>query len=130
MQDYSTILKEIKWNTDGLVAVIAQDITTREVLMLAWMNEEALLETIETQHMCYFSRSRNKLWRKGETSGQIQNLKELIIDCDGDTLLAIVEQQGVACHTGRKNCFYKTINGNQIKINQDVLKNPDKLYKK
>jgi phosphoribosyl-ATP pyrophosphohydrolase/phosphoribosyl-AMP cyclohydrolase len=98
----------IKWNDKGLVPVIVQDIYTNEVLMLAYMNEEAFNITRETKEMTYFSRSRQELWKKGETSGNFQYLKELRYDCDEDTLLAKVEQVGAACHTGNKSCFYRT----------------------
>lgn len=103
------ILAKIAFNGEGLVPVIAQRFGTGEVLMHAWMNREALLKTIETGQMVYWSRSRAKLWQKGETSGHTQTLKELRIDCDGDTLLAIVEQVGPACHTGSSNCFFQTL---------------------
>ncbi len=99
----------VHFNSDGLVPVIAQQFDNGEVLMMAWMNEEALKETLQTKHMCYFSRSRQKLWRKGETSGHIQKLIELSIDCDGDTLLALIDQTGAACHTGNRSCFYRKI---------------------
>ncbi len=125
-----TILNEINFNNDGLVPVIAQDDATLEVLMMAWMNKEALVETLNSKQVCYYSRSRAKLWKKGESSGQIQTLVSLTIDCDGDTLLAKVKQQGVACHTGRKTCFYKKVEGNQIRISHDVLIAPQDLYKK
>ncbi|MDR0287820.1 MAG: bifunctional phosphoribosyl-AMP cyclohydrolase/phosphoribosyl-ATP diphosphatase HisIE [Clostridiales bacterium] len=98
--------EKIKYNPDGLVPCIAQDHKTKEVLMLAYMNEEALKTTIETGYMTYYSRSRNALWKKGETSGNIQKLVTLKHDCDGDTLLAQVEQTGPACHTGNRTCFY------------------------
>lgn len=99
----------IRFNKDGLVPVIAQQYDTGEVLMMAWANETAVKETIQTKRMCYFSRSRQQLWRKGETSGHTQTLIELRIDCDGDTLLALIDQNGAACHTGNRSCFYKKI---------------------
>ena len=101
------ILTAIRFDAAGLVPAIAQQHDTGEVLMLAWMNREAIVETLATRRVCYFSRSRNALWRKGETSGQAQHLKELRVDCDGDTLLLLVDQEGVACHTGRRNCFFR-----------------------
>ncbi len=104
--DTEQLITELKWNSDGLVAAIAQQHDSREVLMLAWMNETALRETLTTGRVCYWSRSRGKLWRKGEASGMVQYLKELRIDCDGDALLLLVDQTGPACHTGRKSCFY------------------------
>lgn len=124
----NSIFNEIKFNAQGLVPVIAQESETGEVLMMAWMNKEAIEETLTTHRVCYYSRSRGKLWRKGESSGQIQTLVSLIIDCDGDTLLAKVKQQGVACHTGRKSCFYKQIDGDKIQINQEVEVAPESLY--
>jgi len=100
-------LKNVKFNSDGLVPCIAQDYLTREVLMMAWMNEESLKLTIETGYCTYYSRSRQKLWKKGEESGHVQKLISLSYDCDGDTLLALVEQTGAACHTGNRTCFYR-----------------------
>lgn len=102
-------ISEVRFNADGLVPVIAQQFDTHEVLMMAWMNKEALKETIEKQRVCYYSRSRRQLWRKGETSGHTQTLKELRIDCDGDTLLALVDQTGAACHTNNRTCFFRGI---------------------
>lgn len=100
------LLGAIRFDARGLVPCIAQAYDTGEVLMLAWMNREAVEETLATGQVCYFSRSRGELWRKGETSGQRQRLVDLRLDCDGDALLALVEQTGVACHTGRRSCFY------------------------
>ena len=105
MTDYGALLEAVTFNADGLVPAIAQQAETGEVLMMAWMNREALVETVTTGRVCYWSRSRKGLWRKGESSGQVQLLKELRIDCDGDTLLLLVDQSGVACHTGRRSCF-------------------------
>lgn len=102
-------MSEVRFNADGLVPVIAQQFDTNEVLMMAWMNEEALKETIEKKRVCYYSRSRRQLWRKGETSGHTQALKELRIDCDGDTLLALIDQTGAACHTNNRSCFFRGI---------------------
>ena len=95
----------LKFNNDGLIPVIAQCHKTNEVLMMAWMNKESILLTIKKNKVTYFSRSRKKLWKKGETSGNYQILKQLISDCDQDTLLAIIEQKGVACHKGKRSCF-------------------------
>lgn len=103
----AAVLDAIAFGADGLVPAIAQQHDTGEVLMLAWMNRAALTETLATGRVCYFSRSRNRLWRKGETSGQVQHLVELRLDCDGDTVLLLVAQRGVACHTGRRSCFYR-----------------------
>lgn len=102
-------LSDIKFNKDGLIPVIAQCVQSGTVLMMAWMNEEALKKTIDTNDMYYFSRSRQKLWQKGETSGHFQKLIELRLDCDNDTILALIKQTGAACHTGTKSCFFKTI---------------------
>ena len=97
----------IHYDANGLVAAIAQQHDTGEVLMLAWMNRDAVAETLATGRVCYWSRSRGALWRKGETSGQVQHLVELRVDCDADALLVLVDQHGVACHTGRRSCFYR-----------------------
>ena len=126
----SEALSLIKFNSDGLVPAIAQQHDTGENLMLAWMNKESVAETLTSGQVCYWSRSRGKLWRKGETSGQIQKLTELRIDCDGDTILLLVDQEGVACHTGRKNCFFTAVRSDGLKSIGDVLVNPDKLYPK
>jgi phosphoribosyl-AMP cyclohydrolase len=107
IQTPSLIIDAVKWNADGLVPAIAQDYTTQEVLMLAYMNRESLLLTIESGQAHYFSRSRCALWKKGETSGHIQQVREMRLDCDGDTILLKIEQTGgVACHTGRRRCFF------------------------
>lgn len=106
MTDAVQALAAISFNADGLVPAIAQQFDTGEVLMMAWMNREAVAETLATGRVCYYSRSRKGLWRKGETSGQQQRLVEFLIDCDGDTILVKVDQDGVACHTGRRTCFY------------------------
>jgi phosphoribosyl-AMP cyclohydrolase len=106
-EDTDAIVKDVAFNADGLVAAIAQQHDTGEVLMMAWMNAEALAETLSTGRVCYYSRSRGKLWRKGESSGQAQRLVDLRLDCDGDAVLLLVDQTGVACHTGRRSCFYR-----------------------
>ncbi|KYO57472.1 phosphoribosyl-AMP cyclohydrolase [Tistrella mobilis] len=103
-------MARIHFNADGLVPAIAQDAATGEVLMMAWMNEAAVRETLATRRGVYWSRSRKGLWRKGESSGQMQHLKAFRIDCDGDTVLLLVDQQGVACHTGRRSCFFDEVN--------------------
>ena len=103
----TALLDQIRFDAAGLVAAVAQQHDTGEVLMLAWMNREAVAETLATGRVCYWSRSRHALWRKGETSGQVQRLVELRLDCDGDTLLLRVDQHGVACHTGRRSCFFR-----------------------
>ncbi|HTW28572.1 MAG TPA: phosphoribosyl-AMP cyclohydrolase [Acetobacteraceae bacterium] len=101
----------IAFGPEGLIPAIAQQHDTGEVLMLAWMNRDAVAETLATGRVCYWSRSRGRLWRKGETSGQTQRLIELRLDCDGDALLLLVDQTGVACHTGRRSCFYRARQG-------------------
>jgi phosphoribosyl-AMP cyclohydrolase len=101
--------KSVAYNADGLVPVIAQDASSKNVLMMAWMNDAALRLTLETKQVTYWSRSRQKLWRKGETSGHVQKLVSLALDCDGDTILIMVNQTGPACHTGAKNCFFKEV---------------------
>ena len=121
-------LDEIKWDADGLVPAIAQDHKTGRVLMMAWMNREAVQETLATGRVCYFSRSRGRLWRKGETSGQVQHLHELRVDCDGDTILLLVDQQGVACHTGRRSCFYRAARDGELTEIAAPLIPPEQLY--
>jgi len=109
-------LSELPFNADGLLPAIAQQFDSGEVLMLAWMNLETILETLSSGRVCYWSRSRQRLWRKGETSGHQQTLKELRIDCDGDTLLLLVDQQGPACHTRRASCFYHAVRSEQVVV--------------
>src|SRR5215213_6793275 len=104
-------LAQINFGPDGLVASVAQQFDTGEVLMVAWMNREAVRVTLAEGRACYWSRSRQALWRKGETSGQVQRLREMRLDCDGDTVLLLVDQTGVACHTGRRSCFYRAWRG-------------------
>ena len=124
-------LDAIKWNADGLIPVIAQDSSTGKVLMLAWMNREALAATIKEGQAIYWSRSRQKLWRKGETSGHEQIVKDARLDCDNDTLLLTVEQKGgIACHTGRERCFYQQLARDQWTPVEPVLKDPDEIYGK
>lgn len=111
----SNILEMVKFNSDGLIPAVTQDIRTDEVLMLAYMNEESLKKTIETGKVHYFSRSRQKLWLKGETSGHFQQVRSISIDCDGDTLLFKVEQTGAACHTGHRSCFFTRLDAEALK---------------
>ncbi len=118
----------VAFDANGLVPAIAQQHDTGEVLMLAWMNREALAETLATGRVCYFSRSRNALWRKGETSGQAQRLIDLRVDCDGDTLLLLVDQTGVACHTGRRSCFYRAARRDELVEIAAPQVSPDALY--
>ena len=122
------LLAETRFDADGLVPAIAQQHDTGEVLMMAWMNEDAIRETLASGRVCYWSRSRKALWKKGETSGQIQELKELRIDCDGDTILLLVDQTGVACHTGRRNCFFRAVRDGELQTIADVEIDPEMLY--
>ncbi|MCP4430907.1 MAG: phosphoribosyl-AMP cyclohydrolase [Gammaproteobacteria bacterium] len=122
-------LDEIKWNGDGLVPAIAQDAITGEILMMAWMNREALALTREHNRAVYWSRSRQKLWFKGEESGHVQELSEVRIDCDADVILLQVEQiGGIACHTGRRRCFFRVLNGGKWHIDEEIIKNPQEIY--
>jgi phosphoribosyl-AMP cyclohydrolase len=123
-------LKAIAFNDDGLVPAIAQQHDSGEVLMLAWMNHEAVSETLTSGQVCYWSRSRKALWRKGERSGQHQRLVEMRIDCDGDTLLLLVDQTGVACHTGRHNCFFTAVRPDGLTVIAPVEASPETLYGK
>jgi phosphoribosyl-AMP cyclohydrolase len=124
------VLEKLPFSQQGLIPAIAQQHDTGEVLMMAWMNRESIEETLSTGRVCYFSRSRQKLWRKGETSGQVQHLKEMRLDCDGDTLLLIVDQTGPACHTGRKSCFYNLIKDDKVIVDAEPLIDPQELYGK
>ncbi len=123
-------LAAIVFNDDGLVPAIAQQHDTGEVLMQAWMNREAVAETLATGRVCYYSRSRAALWRKGESSGQTQQLVSFRIDCDGDTVLVQVDQTGVACHTGRRNCFFTEMSEDGVKVIAEVEVDPKDLYGK
>lgn len=123
-------LDEIKWTDDGLVPAIAQETGTGKVMMFAWMNREALAETVKTGHAVYWSRSRQKLWRKGEASGHQQLVKGLYLDCDADVIVMEIEQQGgIACHTGRKSCFYRQFIDGQWQVVEPVIKDPAEIYK-
>ncbi|MDY0137648.1 MAG: phosphoribosyl-AMP cyclohydrolase [Thiomicrospira sp.] len=128
--DWNTLKTQLKFDADGLMPAIAQQYDSGEVLMLAYMNLAALEETLQTGRVCYWSRSRQTYWRKGEASGQIQTLKQARLDCDGDTLLLLVDQTGPACHTGRSNCFYNAIDGDQVEILTNPLIDPKTLYSK
>ncbi len=121
-------LAAIKFDDDGLVPAIAQQHDSGEVLMQAWMNRAAVTETLNTGRVCYYSRSRGRLWRKGESSGQTQALVALRIDCDGDTVLLQVDQTGVACHTGRHNCFFTQVTADGVEIIAEVEIDPKELY--
>jgi phosphoribosyl-AMP cyclohydrolase len=129
MTEPGALLQEINWNEQGLIPAIAQDWQTGEVLMLAWMNRDALQLTIDEGRAIYWSRSRQALWRKGEESGHVQHLKELRIDCDADTVLMKVEQiGGIACHTGRRSCFYQRLEEGVWRVTDDVIKQPEDIY--
>ena len=127
----STWLDEVPWNEQGLIAAVAQDAASGRVLTVAWMNREALQATVERKEAVYWSRSRKRLWRKGEESGNVQKVREVRLDCDSDSVLLLVEQVGgIACHTGRESCFYRKLeNGRWITVDP-VLKNPSLIYKK
>ena len=124
-------LDQVSWNADGLVSVIAQEFGTGRVLMAAWMNRQALRETAAGGKAVYWSRSRQRLWRKGEESGHEQLVREIRLDCDVDALLLVVEQQGgIACHTGRHSCFYRRLQRDAWQETDPVLKDPDAIYKR
>ena len=122
------IIDAIAFGADGLVPAIAQQHDSGEVLMVAWMNADAVAETLDTGRICYWARSRKELWRKGERSGQIQRLIEMRLDCDADTLLLLVDQTGVACHTGRRNCFFRAVRGGKLVTIAEVEIDPKELY--
>ena len=128
----SAYLGSIVWNSDGLLPVIVQDIFTNKVIMFAWMNKETLKQSIKERKAIYWSRSRKKVWVKGEESGNIQYIQEILLDCDGDTLIIKVKQEGgIACHTGRESCFYNKIDmetDNLIEV-EAVIKDPNEIYK-
>lgn len=124
-------IDEVAWDTDGLVPAIAQDAVSGQVLMVAWMDREALWETVKTGRAVYWSRSRSRLWRKGEESGYSQLVKEVFLDCDGDVVLLKIEQTGgIACHTGRASCFFRKLDAGRWVVTQPVLRNPDQIYRK
>jgi len=128
--DPAPVLAVLKFDENGLVPAIAQAHDSGEVLMMAWMNADAVAETLRTGRVCYWSRSRKSLWRKGESSGQVQTLKSFLVDCDGDTVLLKVEQQGVACHTGHRSCFYSEAQEGGFREIAPVLTSPEELYGK
>lgn len=122
-------LEHVQWTEDGLVPVIAQEVGTNKVLMFAWMNREALRLTAETQQAVYWSRSRGRLWHKGEESGHVQKVHEIRLDCDEDVILIQVEQVGgIACHTGRHDCFFQKLDQEHWIVDQAVIKNPEDIY--
>jgi phosphoribosyl-AMP cyclohydrolase len=124
----ASLLPALKFDPAGLIPAIAQQHDSGEVLMLAWMNRAAIEETLRTGQVCYWSRSRGELWRKGATSGQTQRLVELRLDCDGDALLVLVDQTGVACHTGRRSCFFRAVRGDRLETIAAVEVDPARLY--
>jgi len=125
----ATFLDDVRWNGDGLVAAIAQDAVTHKVLTLAWMNREALQRTADTREAHYWSRSRRALWRKGESSGHVQRVREIRLDCDGDAIVLVVEQAGgIACHTGHERCFYRRLEDGAWHDVEPVLKDPKAIY--
>ncbi|MEW6133576.1 MAG: phosphoribosyl-AMP cyclohydrolase [Pseudomonadota bacterium] len=127
----SSWLDEIRWDEKGLVPAIAQDAKTGRILMVAWMNRESLALTAEKGEAVYWSRSRSKLWHKGEESGHVQKVREIRLDCDGDVIVLQVEQQGgIACHTGRESCFYRVLKNGAWEAVDPVLKNPSEIYRK
>ncbi|MEX2615766.1 MAG: phosphoribosyl-AMP cyclohydrolase [Alphaproteobacteria bacterium] len=124
----ASVIDAITFDSNGLVPAIAQQHDTGEVLMMAWMNADSLAETLSTGQVCYWSRSRRSLWRKGESSGQTQRLVELRVDCDADTLLLLVDQTGVACHTGRRSCFFQAVRDGELVTIAEPEIDPDTLY--
>lgn len=123
-------LDQVTWSADGLIPAIAQEAGTGRVLMLAWMNREALETTVREGRAVYWSRSRGRLWRKGEESGHVQRLCEVRLDCDGDTVLLTVEQEhGIACHTGRVSCFYRRLDDGQWQAVDPVARDPGEMYR-
>lgn len=126
-----SFLDEVPWNKEGLITAVAQDAASGKILMVAWMSREALKETVETKQAVYWSRSRNKLWRKGEESGHVQRVLEVRLDCDADAVLLKVEQAGgIACHTGRESCFFRKLEDGRWVTTDPVLKDPSLIYKK
>lgn len=125
-------IQSIKWDEDGLVPVIAQDYRTNKILMFAWMNQEALELTQKNKRAFYWSRSRKKIWEKGEESGHVQNVHEIRLDCDGDVILLKIEQiENIACHTGRETCFYQKLDDKNLWVTDyPVIKEPKDIYKK
>jgi phosphoribosyl-AMP cyclohydrolase len=124
-------LDDVNWDKDGLVPAIAQDAGNGQVLMVAWMDRKALAETVQNARAVYWSRSRSRLWRKGEESGHVQTVKEVFLDCDGDVVLLKVDQAGgIACHTGRASCFFRKLDAGKWIVTQPVLRDPDQIYGK
>ena len=120
--DLDSVLQAMTFNQDGLIPAVAQDIDTKEVLMLAWMDDKAIRSTLEEGQVCYYSRSRKGYWKKGKESGHKQRMVEMYIDCDGDSILLLVNQKGPACHTNRSGCFYLRVEKNTVMISSDPIK--------
>ncbi|HEY7774047.1 MAG TPA: phosphoribosyl-AMP cyclohydrolase [Marinagarivorans sp.] len=126
---HAGFLDDVKWTDDGLVPAIAQDVRSGRILMMAWMNREALVQTAQTGKAVYWSRSRKALWHKGESSGHQQAVSEIRLDCDADVIVLQIEQSGgIACHTGRESCFYRTLVDGQWQVTDPVLKDPKEIY--
>ncbi len=122
-------LDQVRWDADGLVPAVAQDAQSRQLLMLAWMNRDALAETAASGRAVYWSRSRGRLWRKGEESGHVQHVRQILLDCDGDTVVLLVEQVGgIACHTGRAHCFFHRLQDGRWQVTEAPLKDPATIY--
>jgi phosphoribosyl-AMP cyclohydrolase len=128
MSELAALLDSLRFDPQGLIPAIAQQHDSNEVLMLAWMTRETIAETLQTGRVCYWSRSRGRPWRKGETSGQVQTLHQMRVDCDGDTLLLLVDQHGVACHTGRRSCFFRAVQASSLVAIAEPLIAPESLY--
>ncbi len=127
--DKNSWLAEIKFNAQGLIPAIAQSVTDNRILMMAWMNADSIQETVATGQAVYWSRSRQKLWRKGEESGHVQHVKEVRLDCDGDVIILSVEQTGgIACHTGRASCFYRVLKNDTWQTDAPVIRDPTEIY--
>ena len=126
------LLDQLKWNSDGLIPVIIQDVKDKRVLMMAWMNRASVEKTLETRRTWFWSRSRKKFWMKGESSGHVQVVKDIALDCDGDTILIQVEQTGTACHEGYRSCFYRSLenDGTTARITEERLEDPAAIYGK
>lgn len=123
-------IKEVKFNDQGLVPAIAQDAESGQILMMAWMNEESLRKTVEDGAACYYSRSRQKLWLKGESSGNVQKVEEIRLDCDGDVILMKIHQKGGACHVGYRSCFYRKLENGEWIIDGEKMFDPSEVYGK
>lgn len=130
MSQYPSWISELEWDAQGLIPAIAQDAETGEVLMFAWMNRDSLVETVKTGEAVYWSRSRGRLWHKGEESGHVQKVHEIRLDCDNDVILLKIDQHGgMACHTGRRSCFFHKLVDGQWTVVEPVLKDPKEIYK-